>query len=85
MGEVQIGEVTHWFRAIGVAGITLSGTLKVGDRIRVKGHTSDFEAVVGSLQIDHDTVAEAGPGAAVGVKLPDHAREHDRVYLVTDE
>ncbi len=85
MGVVEIGAVTHWFRAIGVAGITLSGTLKVGDRIRVKGHTSDFEAVVESMQIEQDTVAEAGAGDAVGVKLPDHAREHDRVYLVTDE
>ncbi len=85
MGETEIGEVTHWFRAISVAGITLSGTLKVGDRIRVKGHTSDFEAMVESMQIENDTVAEAGAGTAVGVKLPDQAREHDRVYLITDE
>ena len=84
MSESEIGVVTHWFRAISVAGIALTGTLKVGDRIRIKGATSDFESVVESLQIERDTVPEASTGDTVGVKLPDQAREHDRVYLVTD-
>jgi translation initiation factor IF-2 len=85
MAEEEIGKVTHWFGHIQVAAIEItSGTLKVGDTIRIKGHTTDFTQRVDSMQIEHDQVQEAAVGQAVGIKTAEHARVHDAVYKVTE-
>ena len=85
MAEEEIGKITHYFGKIGVAAIEItSGTLAVGDTIHVKGHTSDFTLLVDSMQIDMKEVQEAGVGQSVGIRVPEHAREHDVVHKVTD-
>ena len=82
MGETEVGTVTHWYAHINVAGVDLSGKLKVGDRIRVKGQTTDFETLVSSIQIEHESVEAAGEGVSVGIRLDQRVRLHDRVYRV---
>jgi putative protease len=85
MAEEQIGRVTHYFGKIGVAAIEITdGTLSVGDTIHVKGHTSDFTQTVDSMQIDNAAVQQALPGQSIGIKVIEHAREHDVVSKVTD-
>ena len=80
--EVEIGKVVDYFARIGVAGIDLTGPLKVGDRIHVKGHTSDFEQVVQSIQIEHEPVPEAKAGDKIGIKVTERCRGGDKVYRV---
>ena len=85
MKEEKIGVVEHYFDKINVAAIKLtSGSLTVGDKIHVKGHTSDFEQVIDSIQIEHDSVEKADKGADIGVKVTQKAREHDEVFKVTE-
>lgn len=85
MAETQIGKVTHYFSKIGVAAIEVTaGSLSVGDTIHIKGHTSDFTQKVDSMQVDNQAVSTALPGNSVGIKVKEHAREHDLVYKVTD-
>ena len=81
--EEEIGRVSDYFARIGVAGIDLTGKLRVGDTIHVKGHTTDLEQVVESMQIEHDQVEEAGPGDKIGIKVQDRCRGGDHVYKVT--
>jgi hypothetical protein len=51
MMEEEIGHITHYFSKIGVAVIEItSGSLKIGETIHVKGHSSDFTQTVESLQ-----------------------------------
>ncbi len=84
MAEVEIGKVTHYFSKVGVAAIQIvQETLRVGDTIHVKGHTSDFTQKIDSMQVDNKPVAEATPGQSIGLRVKDHAREHDLVYKVT--
>ncbi len=83
--EKQVGRVTHYFGKVGVAAIELEDVLRVGDTIHVKGHTSDWTQKVESMQIEHRQVQEAGPGDVVGVKVSEHAREHDVVYKVIED
>ena len=83
MAEKLIGKVSHWFGKIGVAGITLTDRLAVGDHIHVLGHTTDFEQEITSMQIMHQDIREASSGDEVGVKVQFHARPGDRVYKVT--
>ncbi len=80
--ETEIGRVVDYFARIGVAGIDLTGKLRVGDTIHVKGHTTDLELVVESLQIEHDQVEEAGPGDKIGIKVQERCRGGDHVYKV---
>ncbi len=84
MPEVEIGVVSDFFARPVVAGIDLSGALKVGDNIHIKGHTTDLEIVVESMQISNVNVTEASAGQAVGIKMPDRVRGGDRVYKVTE-
>jgi translation initiation factor IF-2 len=82
MSETKVGTVTHWYGEINVAGIDVEDTIRVGDTIRIVGHTSDFTQTVDSMQIDHADVEEAKAGDAIGIKAADHARIHDEVFRV---
>lgn len=84
MPEVEIGKVSDFFARPMVAGIELTAPLKLGDRIHIKGHTTDIELTVDSMQINNVDVAEAKAGDSVGVKISDRARRGDTVSLVTD-
>ena len=83
MPEIQIGTVSDFFAKPVVAGIQLTALLKAGDKIRIKGHTTDLELVVDSMQINNVAVKEANAGDAVGIKLPDRVRKGDTVTKVT--
>ncbi len=83
MPEVEIGRVSDFFARPVVAGITLTDALKVGDRIRIKGHTTDVELTLESMQINNVNVTEGKAGDAIGVKVPDRVRAGDHVYKVT--
>jgi hypothetical protein len=83
MAEIEIGKVTHYFSKVGVVAIQIAqDVLRVGDTIRIKGHTSDFTHKIDSMQIDNQQVVEATAGQSIGVRVKDHAREHDLVYKV---
>ncbi|MBN1269631.1 MAG: translation elongation factor-like protein [Kiritimatiellae bacterium] len=83
MAEVEIGFVTHYFNHINVAAIKMTGDLVVGDTIHVVGHTTDVTCQVESMQVEHASVEKAGKGDSIGIKVPDHVREHDKVFKVT--
>jgi len=84
MPEVEIGNVSDFFARPVVAGIQLTATLKVGERIHIAGHTTDMELTVESMQINNVDVKEAKAGDAVGIKISDRVRRGDTVYKVTD-
>ncbi len=77
-----IGEVTHFFTNIGVAVVKLSDTVKTGDRILIRGATTNFEQNVDSMQVNHVSVEVARPGESIGLKVKDRVREGDAVFRV---
>ncbi len=83
-GKKLVGKVTHFFSKISVAGIQLSETLKVGDKISIEGATTKFEETIDSMQIDNAKVQEAKPGDIIGIKVKDKTRVGDDVFLVQD-
>jgi putative protease len=85
MAEVELGKITHYFSKIGVAAIQITqDTLRVGDTIHIKGHTSDFSEKIDAMQIDGKSVSEATAGQTVGLRVKEHAREHDQVFKVVE-
>ena len=79
----RIGVVTHYYSHLSVAVVKLeSARLRVGDTIHIRGHTTDFKQRVDSLQVNHAPVQEVGPGDDFGLRVREHAREHDIVYKI---
>ncbi len=84
MPEEVIGEVTDFFAQPVVAGIELAATLKLGDKIHIKGHTTDLELIVDSMQINNVNVEQAKTGDLIGIKVSERVRRGDTIYKVVD-
>src|SRR4030043_1731686 len=80
MPEVEVGKVSDFFSRPVVAGIDLTDSIKKGDMLRIKGHTTDIEFEVSSMQIHNAIVEDAKAGDAVGIKVPERVRPGDKVY-----
>jgi len=85
MSGVQIGTVTHYFDHLSVAALSLSGTIRIGDRLHFLGRSTDFIQEVTSLQIEHQPVTEAGPGADVAIKVIQRVHPNDKVFKISEE
>ena len=78
-----IGSITHYFPHVEAAVLVVKqGTLKNGDTILIKGHTTRFEEIVESMQIDRAPIAEAKKGDEIGLRVRERVREHDQVYKI---
>ena len=84
MSEEVIGTVSDFFAHPVVAAIELTAALNVGDKIRIKGHTTDLELNIESMQINNEPVQEAKAGDSIGVKVPERVRDGDIVYKIVD-
>jgi len=82
MKEKEIGKVSGYFSHVGVAAIKLSGKLKIGSKVHIKGSTTDFEQEVDSMQIDKKEVSEAKKGDHIGIKVSEKVRPNDKVFLL---
>jgi len=79
----EVGHVSGFFAHPSVAIVELTAPLRLGDRVYIKGHTTDFQQVVESMQLDRQPVQEAQAGQSVGVKVPERCRQHDVVYKLS--
>lgn len=82
--EKLIGKITHYYGNIDVGIIELSDDLKVGEKIHLNGHGTDFEQVVDSMQIEHQNIQNAKNGDVVGLKVAQKVKEGDQVFKVTE-
>ncbi len=78
-----VGRVTGFFAKPSVAVVKLSAPLKVGDTVYLKGHTTDFQQTVESLQIEHQPVQDAKAGDTIGLKVIARCRKQDTLYTLT--
>ena len=85
MKEKDVGTVSTYFSKVGVAAIKLTDNLNSGDKIHVKGNTTNFMDTVMEIQIDKDSVSEAKKGDHIGIKVPDRVRPGDSVFVVQNE
>jgi len=76
----KVGEVSHYFTKINVAVVEMTAPLSIGDRIAIKGMTTNFEQTVESMQIEHEDLEEVKKGDSIGLKVEERVREGDIVY-----
>ena len=85
MAEEEVAVVSHYFDHLAVAALDVTnGELAVGDTIHIKGHTTDFTTTITSMQIEHDNIEKAKKGDAIGIKVSEKVRQHDKVFKVTE-
>jgi translation elongation factor EF-1alpha len=85
MREEKVGEVMNFFAKPSVAAIKVTdGVLAVGDRIKLKGHTTDFEDTISSMQIENKSVEKAAAGDLIGIQVKEKVREGDAVFKLVD-
>jgi translation elongation factor EF-Tu-like GTPase len=78
----KVGRITHFFSKAGVAIVELSATINNGDKIVIRGSTTNIEQTVGSMEIEHEQITTAGAGQSIGLKISGRVRENDIVYRV---
>jgi len=78
----KIGEILHYYPKIEVAIIELKESLKVGDKIMIKGSITNFEQIVESMQIEHEDVQFAEARKLIGLKVVGKVRGKDTVYKI---
>jgi hypothetical protein len=77
-----LGEITHYFPKVRAAVIMLNEQVSVGDKIKVKGHTTDFTQTVNSLQIDRMAISSAQKGDEIGFQVEYRVRRGDKVTKI---
>ena len=85
MPEEEVAVIVKFFAKPSVAALEVTnGTIKIGDMLKYKGHTTDFTEEITSMEIDNQAVTEAKVGELVGVKVKERVRENDKVYKVVE-
>ena len=79
---IEVGRVTHFYPKISVAIVELKAPLNIGDKILIKGATTNFEQTVESMQIEHKNIEKAEAGQIIGLKVKERVRENDKVYRI---
>jgi translation elongation factor EF-1alpha len=83
--EEKIGVVEDFFAKISVIAVKLEGELlKIGDKIHIKGHTTDFIQTVESIRIEHQKVNFAKKGDSLGIKVEQRYHKSDVVYKIAE-
>ncbi|MCX5678079.1 MAG: hypothetical protein NTY76_03110 [Candidatus Omnitrophica bacterium] len=79
----KIGEVTHYFPHVKAAAVKLiKSGMAVGDKIYIKGHTTDFKENVRSIQLDHVSIVKGKKGQEIGLFVKSRVRIGDSIYKV---
>ena len=86
MGEDKVGEVVKFFSKPSVAAVKITaGELRIGDRVKFTGHTTDFEDTINSMEIDNSQIEKATAGDYIGIKISDRVRPGDEMFKVIPE
>jgi hypothetical protein len=83
--ELEIGKVIHYYNHLGVAVLTLEEGLKLGDKIHIFGHATDFTQRVTSMEVDHHTVLWVKPGDNMAIKVIQPVHVNDIVFRIVEE
>lgn len=83
MADIKVGEVVKFFAKPSVAAVKITdGELKVGESIKLFGHTTDLTMAIDSMEVNNQKVEKAVAGDYIGIKVPDRVRPGDEVFKV---
>jgi U32 family peptidase len=80
--EKEIGTVSNYFEHVGAASVRLDGTLKIGDKIKVKGGEVEFEQEVKAMQLERQDVKSGKKGEEIGLMVEQKVRKGYKVFKI---
>lgn len=80
--EKEVGKITHYYDHLQVAVVSLSDSLKVGDKVHIVGHSEDFSQTITSIQADHKNIEVAKAKEEIGLKVDQKVHENSKVYKI---
>jgi selenocysteine-specific translation elongation factor len=80
----KVGKIDHFYSKASVAVVEVSAPIKNGDKILIRGGTTNLSQVVESMEVEHKQVNEAQAGQRIGLKVAGRVRENDIVYKVAE-
>jgi len=80
--EILAGKILSYYSRLGVASVDVFDRLATGDIIHIKGHSTDFDQRIASMEINRRQVTSAAKGQKAGIKVSDYVRKNDLVYKV---
>jgi hypothetical protein len=80
MADQKVGTISHYFDKIGVAVVDALATIKVGDKLKFKGHDQEFEQEVSSMQVEHENVDSIKKGDSAGLKVDQPVKKGNEVF-----
>jgi translation elongation factor EF-1alpha len=78
----KVGRVEHFYSKASVAVVEVLASLKKGDKILIRGSTTNISQIVESMEAEHKQLMEAQAGERIGLKVAERVRENDIVYKV---
>jgi len=78
----KVGRIEHFYSKASVAVVELSAPIKNGDKIVIRGGTTNLTQDVESMEVEHKQLNEAQAGQRIGLKVAGRVRENDIVYKV---
>jgi hypothetical protein len=78
-----VGTVTHYFSRIQVIVIKLNDSLRIGEKIMIKGSSTNFIQTIKSMQMESVDVKAAKKSDLIGLKVEKDARVGDKVFKVS--
>jgi putative protease len=73
--------VTHYYPQANACALRIEeGTLRTGDTVHIRGHTTDFYQRVDRLEWEHEVLESAGTGQSVAMQVSQRVREGDEVF-----
>ncbi len=78
----KVGRITHFYSKPSVAVVELTAPLTQGDKIVIRGSTTNIEQTVESMEIEHKQIPSAQAGQSIGMKVAGRVRDDDIVYRV---
>ena len=78
----KVGRIEHFYSKANVAVVEILAPLRKGDKILIRGSTTNLSQTVESMESEHKQLAEAQVGQKVGLKVEGRVREHDIIYKV---
>lgn len=79
---VKVGKIEHFYSKAEVAIVEVLAPVKKGDRILIRGSTTNIQQQVESMEVEHKQVVDAQSGQRIGLKVAGRVRENDIVYKV---
>jgi translation elongation factor EF-Tu-like GTPase len=78
----KVGRIAHFYTKPSVAVVELLAPINKGDKIVIRGSTTNIEQTVDSIEIEHKQIPNAQAGQSIGMKVSGRVRENDIVYKV---